>query len=99
VCLELLRRGFDVYVGKYGGEEVNFVTFDYGGTAQKTPKVAYFQVTASARDKAVIAGKLSPLERIRDNHPKYILTLDENQFRTNHNGIILQNLIDWLITK
>jgi predicted AAA+ superfamily ATPase len=98
VCLELLRRGFDVCVGKYGGEEVNFVAFDYGEAAQKTPRVAYFQVTASVRDKAVLTGKLSPLERIRDNHPKYILTLDENPFHVNHNGIILRNLIDWLLT-
>jgi predicted AAA+ superfamily ATPase len=99
VCLELLRRGFDVRVGKYGGEEVNFVAFDYGGTVQKTPKVAYFQVMASVRNKTALAGKLSPLERIRDNHSKHILTLDENQFRANHNGIILQNLIDWLVNR
>jgi len=99
VCLELLRRGFQVYIGKNGSDEINFFVFHnpsvYGAPAG-TP-AAYFQVAARIRDKDVLASKLSPLERIRDNHPKYILSLDETPFRSNYNGIMQRNLIDWLL--
>ena len=117
VCLELLRRGLQVYVGKYGGDEINFVVFGqqtvqnaatHGDLAasrlgvnrpaeNEGGKTAYFQVAASVRDPIVLAGKLSPLERIRDNHPKYVLSLDETPFRASHNGIIQRNLIEWLL--
>ena len=94
VCMELLRRGVEVCVGKYGSDEINFVVFVSGSEGGSR---AYFQVAASVRDAAVLARKLSPLERIRDNHPKYILSLDETPFRTVRNGIIQINLIDWLL--
>jgi predicted AAA+ superfamily ATPase len=94
VCMELLRRGFEVCVGKHGGDEINFAAFVSGSEGGSR---AYFQVTASVRDAAVLARKLSPLERIRDNHPKYILSLDETPFRAVRNGIIQINLIDWLL--
>jgi predicted AAA+ superfamily ATPase len=92
--MELLRRGFKVCVGKHGGDEINFAAFVPGSEGGSR---AYFQVTASVRDAAVLARKLSPLERIRDNHPKYILSLDETPFRAIRNGIMQINLIDWLL--
>jgi len=96
VYLELLRRGFQVCIGKYGGEEVNFAVF-WSSNPEKNGGQAYFQVTASVRDKSVLADKLSPLMRIQDNHPKFILSLDDTPFRANHNGIIQKNIIDWLL--
>ena len=96
VYLELLRRGFQVCIGKHGGDEVNFAVF-WSSTPEKNGGQAYFQVVASVRDKSVLADKLSPLMRIQDNHPKFILSLDETPFRANHNGIIQKNIIDWLL--
>ena len=107
VCLELLRRNFQVCTGKYGSDEVNFVTFARSPSPSESlsplelvtedVKPAYYQVAASVRDPAVLARKLSPLEQIEDNHPKYLLTLDETPFRSNYKGIIQKNLIDWLL--
>ena len=94
VCMELLRRGFKVYVGKHGGDEINFAAFASGSEGGNR---AYFQVMTTVRDDAVLARKLSPLERIRDNYPKYILSLDETPFRAIRNGIMQMNLIDWLL--
>lgn len=106
VYMELLRRGGKVYTGKYGSDEINFVAFvsgsgvgvSYGVGASSGDRV-YYQVMATVRDAAILARKLSPLERIRDNHPKYILSLDETPFRSTRNGIIQMNLIDWLVEK
>ena len=92
VYLELLRRGLQVCVGKHDRDEVNFAAFGQGNDEKM-----YFQVAPSVRDRAVLAGKLSPLERIRDNHPKYILSLDETPFRANYDGIVQKNLVDWLL--
>jgi len=105
VYLELLRRGFRVCIGKLGGEEVNFAVFwpsqPKAAAATGEPAEgggqAYFQVAASVRDKAALAGKLSPLLRIPDNHPKFILSLDETPLRASHSGIIQRNLIEWLL--
>jgi predicted AAA+ superfamily ATPase len=107
VCMELLRRGLQVYVGKYGNDEIDFVVFGQtvvrNAPAHGEPagneggKTAYFQVAATVRDPAVLDRKLSPLRRINDNHPKYILTLDETPFRSNYSGIIQRNLIEWLL--
>ncbi|MCL2044248.1 MAG: ATP-binding protein [Treponema sp.] len=94
VFLELLRRGFQVYIGKNGSDEINFVAFSDNDGSRKT---AYFQVAASVRDGAVLAEKLSPLEQIQDDNSKYILSLDETPFRATHNGITRKNLIDWLL--
>jgi predicted AAA+ superfamily ATPase len=89
VCMELLRRGFKVFVGKYGADEINFAAF--------RGRMACFQVAASVRDAAVFERVFSPLERIRENYPKYILTLDETPFHAVRGGIVQMNLIDWLL--
>jgi predicted AAA+ superfamily ATPase len=107
VYLELLRRGFRVSIGKLGGEEINFIALSPhsapGAVKQDTAaensaesqKYAYFQVAATARD--ILSKKLSPLEKIKDDNPKYILSLDETPFRSNYKGIIQRNLIEWLL--
>jgi predicted AAA+ superfamily ATPase len=115
VCMELLRKGFQVCIGKFGRDEINFVALRYpqivhhpqmarhlvmaGNNASKNNNneiLAYIQVTATIRDKSIYTSKLLPLERIQDNCPKWILSLDET-FYKNKNGIVHQNLIDWLV--
>lgn len=71
VYLELVRRGYSVYVGKVGDQEVDFV-------AESRDGLAYYQVAASVRDASTLERELRALQRIHDNYPKYLLTLDED---------------------
>ena len=91
VYLDLLRRGWQVFVGKSGANEVDFV-------AQNGGETAYFQVAASVRDEATLRREVRSLEAIRDNHPKLILTLDDDPPST-HNGIRFINALDFLTNK
>lgn len=89
VYLELCRRGYEVYVGKNGAAEVDFVV-------KKNEVMEYYQVTASLTDEATFKREIAPLRNIRDNYPKTILTLD--RFTTgNYEGIIVKNAVDWLL--
>ena len=89
VYLELLRRGFDVYVGKLGELEIDFVAID-------NKKTLYFQVAATVRDEATLRRELAPLEKINDHYQKYILTLDDDP-EADYNGIRRINALEWLI--
>ena len=91
VYLELIRRGFDVYVGKVNEFEVDFVAMD----GQKT---IYYQVAATVRDENTLKRELSSLEKISDHYPKVILTLDEDP-EADYNGIRRINVLEWLIEK
>jgi len=91
VHMELLRRDCQVRVGKLGGEEINFIALN--ASAENT----YYQVAASVREGSMHAKKISPLEKIKDDSPKYLLSLDETPFRSNYKGIIQRNLIEWLL--
>lgn len=71
VYLELLRRGYDVYVGKIDNYEVNFVAQNHKGTI-------YYQVALIVRDEKTLQRELRPLQAIRDHYPKVILTMDED---------------------
>ncbi|MCL2762001.1 MAG: ATP-binding protein [Treponema sp.] len=95
VCMELLRRGFQVYIGKYGNDEISFVAVE--SSDDSADNISYFQVMAAVRDNPAYAGKFSALEQIPGNHPKYIISLDQTPFRSHHNGITQRNLIEWLI--
>jgi len=89
VFLELLRRGYTVSIGKASrGTEVDFV-------AVRDKKTEYYQVSASVLDENTLARELKPLEEIRDNYPKLLITLDD--FANDHNGIQQINLIKWLV--
>lgn len=90
VFLELKRRGFDVYVGCMESGEVDFVTMD-------GDNVAYYQVSASVLDEATLKRELAPLKSLKDNYPKYLLTLDEVFKDANYEGIKKVNVIDWLL--
>lgn len=92
VYLELIRRGYKVSVGKLLDKEVDFVA------TYKSEKL-YVQVSATVLDENTLKRELSPLEQIRDNHPKLLLTLDTIGANYNYDGIIKKNLIDWLLEK
>lgn len=88
VYFELLRRGYQVNIGKYGAAEVDFV-------ARKRDEIAYYQVTASMTAPETFEREMRPLRSIRDNYEKTVLTLD--RFSTgNYEGIRVVNIIDWL---
>lgn len=89
VYLELLRRNHHVYVGKTDALEVDFVTVNM-------QDVAYYQVAATVLDNSTLQRELQPLQAIKDNYPKTILTLDRMPV-TFHNGIKQQNVLDWLL--
>ena len=90
VYLELLRRGYTINIGKAGrGMEVDFVVF-------RDKSTAYYQVSASVLDDNTLERELKPLKNIRDNYPKFLLTLDD--FSGDHGGINQINLIDWLLS-
>lgn len=91
VYLELLRRDYDVYVGKIDDLEVDFVAMD-------KKQIAYFQVAATVRDESTLQRELLPLQKISDNYPKVILTLDDDP-DADYEGIRRINVLDWLIDK
>lgn len=89
VFLELLRRGYEVFVGKVGTAEVDFIVNGSGGTE-------YYQVALTVRDEQTLARELAPLDAISDHNPKYLLTLDDDP-PADYNGIKQINVLDWLI--
>lgn len=91
VYLELLRRGYDVYIGKYDDLEVDFV-------AKKPENMEYYQVALTTRDEndKIINRELAPLKKINDNYPKYILTLDDD-LDADFDGIKKINVLNWLL--
>lgn len=89
VYLELIRRDYEVYVGKVDDMEIDFV-------AQNTQGNTYIQVSASVRDENTLARELKPLKAVRDNYPKILLTLDDDP-DGDYDGIIRKNALDWLM--
>ena len=89
VYLELLRRGYDVYVGKIGTFEVDFVAKNSRGTI-------YYQVALTTHDESTLQRELRPLQVIRDHYPKIILTMDEEP-EEQYDGIRRINARDWLL--
>jgi len=91
VYLELIRRGYKVYVGKTGEKEVDFV-------AENKEGFTYFQVAYTTREESTLERELSPLQGISDHYPKYILTMDIDPI-SDYNGIKKINVLDWLLEK
>lgn len=89
VYLELLRRGYDIWVGKVDEYEVDFV-------AQNSRGTTYFQVALSVRNEQTLERELRPLMEIRDHYPKFILTLDDDP-EAQYDGIRRVNARDWLL--
>lgn len=57
----------------------------------------YYQVSAATLDEATLNRELMPFTKVKDNYPKYLLTLDTIQREVNYDGIQKMNLIDWLL--
>lgn len=91
VYLELLRRGYEVYVGKVGTTEVDFIAI--GDEGEEYYQVAYTVIDA---DGSTLARELAPLNAINDHNLKFLLTMDFTPF-TSHNGIKQLNVLDWLL--
>ena len=89
IYLELIRRGYKVYVGKVDNLEVDFV-------AKRGIEVKYIQVAATVREESTLERELKPLKKIKDNYPKYILTLDVDT-EASYDGIIRMNALDYLM--
>jgi predicted AAA+ superfamily ATPase len=89
VYLELLRRGYETAVGKLYQSEVDFV-------CTRTDEVCYYQVTESMHAGNVAERELDPLLKIKDNYPKYILTMD-HPLASQQDGIQQLNLVSWLL--
>lgn len=91
VYLELLRRGYEVYVGKVGSAEVDFIAI--GEEGEEYYQVAYTVIDA---DGKTLERELAPLDAISDHNPKYLLTMDLGPM-VSHNGIKQVNVLDWLL--
>ena len=89
VYLELLRRRFNVNIGRNGRTEVDFI-------AKRNDVYTYIQVTASLVDENTFNREMRPLQQIEDNYEKIILTLDRYTLG-NYEGIKVINIIDWLL--
>ena len=89
VYLELLRRGYKVYVGKVGELEVDFVAENRNG-------LKYYQVALSVRDEKVLERELKSLQKTGDHYPKYLITMDMD-LSADYDGITKVNVIDWLL--
>ena len=89
VYLELLRRGYDLAVGKVDNTEVDFIATKYN-------EKMYIQVTESLQGEEVRNRELAPLEKIRDNYEKIVLSMDIDS-GTTYNGIKALNIINWLL--
>lgn len=88
VYIELLRRGYDVKIGKVGNREIDFI-------ASISGEFVYIQVSYMLSDIHTREREFQPLLEVKDNYPKIVLSLDE--FDLSKDGIMHQNLIDWLL--
>lgn len=88
VCLEALRRGYTVTVGKVGDKEIDFV-------CDKRGEKIYIQVTYLLASEETINREFGVYDFVRDNFPKYVVSLDE--FDMSRNGIKHRNIRDFLL--
>ena len=91
VYLELIRRGYEVYIGKVDEFEIDFVAINSKG-------IEYYQVAETTRGEQTLERELKPLNMIKDHFPKYILTMDL-EAETTYNGIRKKYVLDWLLEK
>ena len=89
VYLELLRRGYKVYIGKLDDLEIDFI-------AKDSKETIYYQVSLTTREENTLQRELVPLKKIDDNYQKIILTLDDD-LDADFDGIKKINVLDWLL--
>lgn len=91
VLLELKRRGFEVFVGKTDQLEIDFI-------ASKSNQTLYIQVCYLLADESTIQREFTPLLQIKDNFPKYVVTMD-SRWKDNIDGIKHIHIADFLLLK
>jgi len=88
VYLELIRQGCQVKIGKVNDQEINFIAIKGG-------ERIYYQVAASVLDPNTFAREIAPLKAVKDNYPKYIISMDE--IPMDDEGVKLLNVVDFLL--
>jgi uncharacterized protein len=88
IYLQLLRSGYQVYVGEFGNQEVDFI-------AEKGSEKVYLQVAYLLANKETVEREFTALEKIQDNYPKYVLSMD--RMKIERKGIKHLNIIDFLL--
>ncbi len=91
VYLELLRRGYKIWTGKLRDGEIDFTVKNRSG------EIEYYQVSWEISNAEIQKREFAPLETIKDNYPKFLLTTDS--FTQNKAGIIHKNVFEWLLKK
>lgn len=91
VYLELIRRSYEVHIGKVGDAEVDFIAIGAEGEE-------YYQVSQTVLEEQTLKRELSSLDAIKDHNPKYLLTMDYTPL-TSYNGIKQVNVLEWLLKK
>ncbi|WP_339008250.1 ATP-binding protein [Fusobacterium animalis] len=90
IYLELLRRNGNVYVGQFDKSEIDFVVIN-------SNEVEYYQVALSVLDENTLKRELDAFKNIKDNYPKYLITLDDVLPNTDYEGIKVINALKWLL--
>ena len=90
IYLELLRRKGNAYVGQFDKNEIDFVVIN-------SNEIEYYQVALTVLDENTLKRELDAFKNIKDNYPKYLITLDDVMVNTDYDGIKVVNALEWLL--
>ena len=90
IYLELIRRKGNVYVGQFDKNEIDFVIVN-------SNEIEYYQVALTVLDENTLKRELDAFKNIKDNYPKYLITLDDVMMNTDYDGIKVVNALEWLL--
>ena len=90
IYLELIRRKGNVYVGQFDKNEIDFVVIN-------SNEIEYYQIALTVLDENTLKRELDAFKNIKDNYPKYLITLDDVMVNTDYDGIKVVNALEWLL--